>query len=98
MIEQSDVVVIGGGPAGLFCAIHAAVPGRRVLLLEKKAAPGSKLLLAGSGQCNITHTGTVAEFLSHYGRNGKFLKPALHGFSNGDLIRFFSGRGLSMAG
>ena len=59
--------------------------------------PGAKLLLTGSGQCNITHTGTVAEFLSHYGKNGRFLKPALHGFTNDDLVRFFSERGLGMA-
>ncbi len=96
MIKTADVVVIGAGPAGLFCAVHAAVPGCRVVLLEKNDSPGAKLLINGSGQCNITHIGTVGEFLSHYGKNGKFLKPALHGFSNDDLIRFFSDRGLAM--
>ena len=96
-IEQSDLVVIGGGPAGFFCAIHAAAPGRWVVLLEKNAMPGAKLLLTGSGQCNITHTGSVSEFLSHYGKNGRFLKATLYRFSNEYLIRFFSGRGLAMA-
>jgi predicted Rossmann fold flavoprotein len=97
VIKAADAVMIGGGPAGLFCAVHAAVPGHRVMLLEKNAMPGAKLLLTGSGQCNITHAGTVSEFLSHYGKNGRFLRAALHGFSNDDLIQFFSGRGLAMA-
>jgi hypothetical protein len=59
--------------------------------------PGAKLLLTGTGQCNITHTGAIRSFEAHYGKNGRFLRTALHGFSNDDLIRFFSGRGLAMA-
>jgi hypothetical protein len=95
-MEQYDVLVIGAGPAGLFCAIHAAWPGHRVLLLEKNPDPGKKLLLAGSGQCNITHTGEMRDFSLRYGNNGKFLKPALFGFTNKDLIAFFDERGLAM--
>jgi len=93
-MEPYDGVVIGTGPAGLFCAIHAA-PGHRILLLEKNPHPGNKLLLAGSGQCNFTHTGTIHDFLSHYGAHGKFLKPALFSFSNQALIEFFSLHGLT---
>jgi predicted Rossmann fold flavoprotein len=91
-----DVVVIGAGPAGLFCAIHAAGTGSRVLLLEKNPEPGSKLLLAGSGQCNITHSGEILEFITHYGDHGKFVKPALMSFTNKDLQEFFLERGLPM--
>ncbi len=90
------MVIIGAGPAGLFCAIHAAGPGRRVLVLEKNGQPGNKLLLSGSGQCNITHAGAIRDFLSRYGSHGTFIKPSLLGFSNDDLIRFFEGRGLAM--
>ncbi|HEX3001515.1 MAG TPA: NAD(P)/FAD-dependent oxidoreductase, partial [Methanoregula sp.] len=85
-----------GGPAGLFCAIHTAVPGSRVVLFEKNEQPGKKLLLSGTGQCNITHAGGNREFVARYGDHGKFLKPALMNFSNTDLIRFFSDRGLEM--
>jgi len=95
-MEQYDVVVIGAGPAGLFCALQAAVPGHRILLLEKNKNPGTKLLLSGSGQCNITHGGEIRDFLSHYGDHGKQVKPALFGFSNRDLISFFRERGLPM--
>jgi predicted Rossmann fold flavoprotein len=95
-MEQYDVVVIGAGPAGLFCAIHAACSKHRVLLLEKNPDPGKKLLLSGSGQCNITHQGEIRDFLSRYGNHGKFLKPALFEFTNTDLIAFFGERGLPM--
>jgi predicted Rossmann fold flavoprotein len=95
-MEQYDVLVIGAGPAGLFCAIHAAWPGHRVLLLEKNPDPGAKLLLSGSGQCNISHDGEIRDFLSHYGDHGKQVKPALFGFTNRDLIEFFRKRGLAM--
>jgi predicted Rossmann fold flavoprotein len=95
-MEQHDVVVIGAGPAGLFCAIHAAWPGHHVLLLEKNPDPGAKLLLSGSGQCNISHDGEIRDFLSHYGDHGKQVKPSLFGFTNRDLIEFFRKRGLSM--
>ncbi len=93
-MEQYDTIVIGAGPAGLFCAIHAALPGRRILLLEKNLCPGNKLLLAGSGQCNVTHTGDIQDFLTHYGDHGKFLKPALFSFPNQAIIAFFAAHGL----
>ena len=91
-----DVAIIGAGPAGLFCSIHAAAPGRRVVLFEKNPEPGRKLLLSGTGQCNITHAGEIPAFLNHYGSHGRFLKPALMNFSNAALIRFFEERGLEM--
>jgi len=95
-MEQYDVIVIGAGPAGLFCAIHAAGAGYHVIILEKNAAPGAKLLLAGSGQCNLTHDGDIRNFAFRYGDHGKFLGPALMAFPNRKLMDFFSGRGLAM--
>jgi len=95
-MEQVDVAVTGAGPAGLFCAIHAAGQGRRILVLEKMERPARKLLLSGSGQCNITHEGGIKKFLSHYGNAGTFLKPALLSFTNHDLVQFFHERGLDM--
>ncbi|MDD1686058.1 MAG: NAD(P)/FAD-dependent oxidoreductase [Methanoregula sp.] len=95
-MEAADCIVIGAGPAGLFCAIHAAAPECRVIILEKNARPGAKLLLAGSGQCNITHDGEIRDFLTHYGNHGRFLRTALMSFSNKDLVEFFYERGLGM--
>ncbi len=62
--------------------------------MEKNDSPGRKLLMTGAGQCNITHEGDVADFISHYGDNGKFLKPALMNFQNRDLVKFFDEREL----
>ena len=95
-MTEADVAVIGAGPAGLFCAIHAAQQGSRIILLEKNPKPGAKLLVSGSGQCNVTHEGEIREFFTHYGDHGKFLKPALMSFTNRDLVEFFRERSLAM--
>ncbi|MBN1411647.1 MAG: NAD(P)/FAD-dependent oxidoreductase [Spirochaetales bacterium] len=91
-----DLLIIGAGPAGLFAAIQCHVPGRRIAILEKNRKAGRKLLVSGSGQCNITHAGPVSEFLDHYGNNGEFLKPALRNFNNEDLIAFFRERNIEL--
>jgi len=94
-VDQYDTAVIGAGPAGLFCAIHAAAPGTSVLLLEKNPRPGEKLRISGTGQCNITHDGEIRSFFSRYGSHGQFIRPALLSFTNRALLRFFEDRGLS---
>ena len=96
---ECDILIIGAGPAGLFCALQiAGAAGRnmRVVVLEKNARCGKKLLITGTGQCNITHSGDIREFFTHYGYHGQFLRPALLGFTNKNLITFFESRGLAM--
>ncbi|MDD1740127.1 MAG: aminoacetone oxidase family FAD-binding enzyme, partial [Methanothrix sp.] len=95
-IQDYDLIVIGAGPSGLFCAINSSEKGKKILILEKKNSPGHKLLISGSGQCNITHSGDIQDFLDHYGDRGRFLRPALLGFTNRDLISFFEKSGLGM--
>lgn len=94
-MQQFDLIVTGAGPAGLFCAIQAAT-GCRVLVLEKNRQPGAKLLITGTGQCNLTHAGDIRDFFSRYGDNGKFLKPALMSFDNDALSRYFTGHGIPL--
>jgi predicted Rossmann fold flavoprotein len=91
-----DYIVIGGGPAGLFSAIFAKINGNNVAILEKKNKVGKKLLIAGSGQCNLTHTGEIKDFLTKYGNNGKFLRTALYKFSPINLQEFFKKEGLEL--
>lgn len=91
-----DLIVVGAGPAGLFCAITAGRAGMSVLVLEKNASAGRKLLAAGSGRCNITNAASADDFLLRYGSAGRFVKPALLGFTNGDLMAFFSGHGVPL--
>ena len=88
-----DNIIIGAGPAGLFAAIH--IKNGTVLVIEKNSSAGKKLLISGFGRCNITHNGAISEFFNHYGGNHKFLKPALHAFSNIDLIAFLHENGLN---
>ena len=95
-IKTFDVIVIGAGPAGLFAAFTSAEKGLKVCLLEKKDSPGLKLLISGTGQCNVTHAGPIGDFLNHYGEKSRFVRPALYGFSNNDLVAFFETRGLPL--
>jgi predicted Rossmann fold flavoprotein len=88
----SDIVIIGAGPAGLFAAIQCK--NLKVIVLEKNSAPGKKLLISGTGRCNLTHDCKLSDFFDHYGENHRFLKSALHHFTNSDLIRFFNDHGL----
>lgn len=95
-VEEYEAVVIGGGPAGLFCAAHAGSPGPGILLLEKMPSCGRKLLITGSGQCNLTHEGSTRDFISRYGDQGSFLRAALRAYSPRDLIEYFTARGLPL--
>ena len=88
-----DVIIIGGGPAGLFCACNIRKK-QKVLLLEKTERLGKKLLITGNGQCNLTHTGDIQEFIQFYGNNGRFLYSSFHQYFRSDLIRFFEKRGI----
>lgn len=91
-MKSADILIIGAGPAGLFTAITSK--GLKVIVLEKNTSPGKKLLISGTGRCNITHDCKLTDFFDHYGVNHRFLKTALHGFTNSDLIRFFNQHGL----
>lgn len=91
-----DVIIIGAGAAGLFAAANLPA-GNKSLVLEKGSGPGKKLLLAGAGQCNITHGGNMRDFLVHYGSKGKTIRPILYQFGNGALMNYFKERGVPLA-
>src|SRR3989344_5383755 len=91
-----DVVVIGGGPAGMMAAGYAAKRGRKVLLLEKNPALGKKLLLTGGGRCNVTNNKTdTRTMLSKYKGNDKYLFSAFSQFNVKDALNFFNKRGMA---
>ncbi|MDO5582336.1 MAG: NAD(P)/FAD-dependent oxidoreductase [Planctomycetia bacterium] len=96
--NRSDIVIIGSGLAGLSALIAArtANPDRSAVLLEKKKRPGGKIPVAGSGQCNITHSGSPQSFLSKYGEKNRFVKPALFQYPNSFLIDFLQQRGVPL--
>lgn len=90
-----DVVVVGAGPAGMMAAIAAAENGGRVVLIEKNASAGRKLLLTGGGRCNFTNNeNDLRKLVANYGANGPFLFHAFSEFGPGDAIKFFNGLGI----
>lgn len=84
-----DLVVAGSGAAGMMAAIRAAGDGKRVLLLEKLSRIGSKLKATGGGRCNLTNTLDIETFMSRFGREGRFMTPALEALDYRDLMSFF---------
>ena len=93
---KADLIIAGAGPAGLFAAVQAAKnnENKRIIILEKNQSAGKKLLISGSGQCNLTHTGDIADFFDHYGENHNFLMGPLYSYDNQKLMDFFKNRGI----
>ena len=88
-----DVIVIGGGPAGMFVAITAAEQGSKVLLLEANDRLGKKLLITGKGRCNVTNNCPSDEVLRNIPRNGRFLYSALDACPPDKVMEFFERHG-----
>ena len=91
-----DVIVIGGGPAGMFAAIAAADRGKKVLLLERNDRLGKKLLITGKGRCNVTNDCTAQEVLQNTPRNGRFLFSAMTAYPPEKVKAFFEERGCQL--
>jgi len=88
-----DALVIGGGAAGLMCALTAGQRGRRVLVVEHANRVGKKILMSGGGRCNFTNTGTVpGNFLS---ANPHFCKSALARYTPSDFIAMVERHGIA---
>ena len=91
--STTDVLVIGGGAAGLFCALTAGRRGRRVRVVEHANRCGKKILMSGGGRCNFTNTGTTpANFLS---ANPHFCKSALARFRPEHFITMVDAHGIA---
>lgn len=93
---NTDVIVIGGGPAGMFAAIVAAEQGNRVILLERNNRLGKKLLITGKGRCNVTNACSVQEVLQNIPRNGRFLYSALESCTPSFVMEYFENHGCSL--
>ena len=79
-----DVIVIGGGAAGMMAALQAAWAGASVTLLEKNEKLGKKLYITGKGRCNVTNVAELDEFFASVPRNPRFLNAALRQFTHED--------------
>src|SRR6476620_10322286 len=83
-MTEADVIVIGGGAAGLFCAIEAGKRGRKTVVLEHAGQIGKKIAISGGGRCNYTNLNTTADnFIS---QNPHFCKSALARYTPADFV------------
>jgi len=91
----TDVIIIGGGSAGLMAACRASELGAKVMVLEKNKQPGIKLLTTGGGRCNISnHIEDYKELASCYGKAGRFLLSAFSRFGVSELLIFLKEQGI----
>ena len=89
-----NVIIIGGGPAGMLAGISAARNGDKVTIIEKMNSCGKKLLITGKGRCNITNSTDMNGFIENTPCNGRFLYSALNNFDNNDIIELLEKEGV----
>ena len=95
--EKYDVIVVGGGAAGLMAACTAAGRGLRVLLIEKMDQAGRKLRITGKGRCNLTNTNSLRDTLPHIGPDPRWIRNAYGRFFNRELMQWFEEHGVPLA-
>ncbi|WP_299847147.1 NAD(P)/FAD-dependent oxidoreductase [uncultured Paracoccus sp.] len=92
-MDQADVVILGAGAAGLFCAGEAVGRGLRTVVIEHAARPGEKIRISGGGRCNFTNLATARDrFLS---QNARFCASALAGFSAQEFVAMVDAAGIA---
>lgn len=89
-MKKYDVIIIGGGAAGLMAAGQAAKLGAKTLLLEKMERTGKKILITGKGRCNLTNIAALSEFVKKFEPNTHYLKKVLSHFFHQNLIDFLN--------
>lgn len=94
-VFRPHVAVIGGGPAGLAAAEILSERGCAVSVVEQMPTMGRKLLMAGRGGLNLTHSEDAATFGARYGAAGPMMQAALSAFSPADMVKWAEGLGQS---
>ncbi|HPS04745.1 MAG TPA: NAD(P)/FAD-dependent oxidoreductase, partial [Tenuifilaceae bacterium] len=93
-VQKFDVVVIGGGPAGLLAGGRAGQLGMKVAILEKMEKPARKLRITGKGRCNITNLKSYDDFVGEIVPNSHFLAKAFGNFFSSDIINLLESNGV----
>ena len=97
MATKADIIIIGGGAAGLMAAAGAAqtLGGGRVIVLEKMARPGRKIMITGKGRCNFTNLKQWNEFQEHVHPKPGFLKSAFYNLTSEKMLNFMEDNGMA---
>ena len=93
---MSNIIVIGGGAAGLMAAGAAAELGGSVTVFEKNKRIARKLCITGKGRCNITNNCSVSDFIENVNTNPRFMYSAINAFDTADTMTFFEDLGLAL--
>jgi hypothetical protein len=94
---MQKLIVIGGGAAGIFCAVNAARMGLQVIVLEKTGKLLGKVKVSGGGRCNVTHACfDIGEMAGKYPRGGHFVRKTFHRWFTTDTIEWFAERGVEL--
>jgi hypothetical protein len=95
--KSKSLIVIGGGAAGIFCAVNAARMGLGVIVLEKTGKLLGKVKISGGGRCNVTHACfDIGEMAGKYPRGGHFMRKTFHRWFTTDTIGWFADRGVEL--
>ena len=89
-----QVIIIGGGPAGMLAAISSARNGNKVTILEKMDMLGKKILVTGKGRCNITSSLPIDDFIKNIPGNGMFMYSSFSNFDNQDILNILKNEGV----
>lgn len=93
---QTEILIIGGGAAGMMCAVQAAWLGHNVVVVEHESQPCRKLNITGKGRCNVTNNCDVQTVMANIPRNAKFMFSALSRFAPEDTMAFFETLGIEL--
>ena len=93
---MTDTIIIGGGAAGCFAAVHAARYGKSVLLFEKNEKLGRKLRITGKGRCNVTNNSSTEEHMKNIPVNPRFMYSSFAGFDAESTMSFFEELGVPL--
>lgn len=95
-MNNYEILIIGAGAAGMMAAVTAASKGAKVMIIERNARPGRKLMITGKGRCNLTNDCPWQDILSHIPENSRFMYSAVSRFTPADAMVFFEGLGVSL--
>ena len=95
-VKETELVVIGGGPGGMMCALTAAERGLAVTLLEPNQKLGRKLRITGKGRCNLTNNCDTRTFMANIPGDGRFLYSAVSRFGMAEVMNFFEENGVPL--
>ena len=96
MIMNADVLIVGGGAAGLMAAITASDNGKKVVVVERNERPARKVMITGKGRCNVTNNTDLDGLIKAVRNNSRFLYSAFSEFSSLDTMEFFENNGVPL--